>query len=49
MLLFPGILIAALTGVNARKLRDATEVRMRQVSDNGRLAQWVGDPRRRKD
>ena len=29
------------------KLRDATESRMRQVSDNGRLAQWVGDPSRR--
>ena len=33
--------------VTPRKLREATEARMRQVSDNGRLAQWVGDPKRR--
>jgi potassium/hydrogen antiporter len=33
--------------VTPRKLREATEVRMRHVSENGRLAQWLGDPRRR--
>ena len=33
--------------VTPRKQREATEARMRQVSDNGRLAQWVGDPKRR--
>ena len=33
--------------VTPRKLREATEARMRQVSDNGRLAQWVRDPKRR--
>jgi cell volume regulation protein A len=34
--------------VTPRKLREATEVRMRQVSENGRLAQWVGDRTRRE-
>jgi cell volume regulation protein A len=33
--------------VTPRKLRDATEVRLRQVSQNGRLAQWLGDSARR--
>ena len=33
--------------VTPRKLREATEARMRQVSENGRLAQWLGDPKRR--
>ena len=32
--------------VTPRRQREATEARMRQVSDNGRLAQWVGDPPR---
>ena len=32
--------------VTPRKLREATEDRLRQVSQNGRLAQWLGDPRR---
>ena len=32
--------------VTPRKLREATEDRLRQVSENGRLAQWLGDPRR---
>jgi cell volume regulation protein A len=30
--------------VTPRKMRDATEARLRQVSANGRLAQWLGDP-----
>jgi cell volume regulation protein A len=30
--------------VTPRKLREATEARLRQVSANGRLAQWLGDP-----
>ncbi|WP_210503396.1 potassium/proton antiporter [Nocardioides xinjiangensis] len=34
--------------VTPRKLREATEARMRHVSDNGRLAQWLGDPSRRE-
>jgi cell volume regulation protein A len=34
--------------VTPRKLRDATEVRLRQVSQNGRLAQWLGDSARRE-
>ena len=34
--------------VTPRKLREATEVRMRHVSENGRLAQWLGDPHRRE-
>ncbi len=34
--------------VTPRKLREATEARMRQVSENGRLAQWLGDPSRRE-
>ncbi len=33
--------------VTPRKLREATEDRLRQVSQNGRLAQWLGDPSRR--
>jgi potassium/hydrogen antiporter len=33
--------------VTPRKMRDATEARLRQVSANGRLAQWLGDPSRR--
>lgn len=33
--------------VTPRKLREATETRLRQVSQNGRLAQWLGDPSRR--
>ena len=32
--------------VTPRKLREATEDRLRQVSQNGRLAQWLGDPSR---
>ncbi len=32
--------------VTPRKLREATETRLRQVSENGRLAQWLGDPSR---
>ena len=32
--------------VTPRKLREATEERLRQVSQNGRLAQWLGDPLR---
>ncbi|WP_374454347.1 potassium/proton antiporter [Nocardioides sp.] len=34
--------------VTPRKLREATETRLRQVSENGRLAQWLGDPSRRE-
>ncbi len=30
--------------VTPRKLREATEHRLRQVSQNGRLAQWLGGP-----
>ena len=30
--------------VTPRKLREATEGRLRQVSASGRLAQWLGDP-----
>ena len=33
--------------VTPRKQREATEGRLRQVSQNGRLAQWLGDPSRR--
>lgn len=33
--------------VTPRKLREATEARLRQVSENGRLAQWLRDPSRR--
>jgi cell volume regulation protein A len=29
--------------VTPRKLREQTEQRLRQVSDGGRLAQWLGD------
>ena len=32
--------------VTPRKLREATEERLRQVSAGGRLAQWLGDPTR---
>jgi cell volume regulation protein A len=32
--------------VTPRKLREATEARLRQVSNGGRLAQWLGDERR---
>jgi cell volume regulation protein A len=32
--------------VTPRKVREATEARLRQVSANGRLAQWLGDPQR---
>jgi potassium/hydrogen antiporter len=32
--------------VTPRKLREATEDRLRRVSQNGRLAQWLGDPSR---
>jgi cell volume regulation protein A len=35
--------------VTPRKLREATEDRLRQVSENGRLAQWLGDPTRHRD
>jgi cell volume regulation protein A len=35
--------------VTPRKLREATEGRLRQVSENGRLAQWLGDPSRERD
>ncbi|MCW2792216.1 MAG: potassium/proton antiporter, family, partial [Nocardioides sp.] len=31
--------------VTPRRLRDRTEQRLRQVSDGGRLAQWLGDRR----
>jgi potassium/hydrogen antiporter len=34
--------------VTPRKLREATEGRLRQISENGRLAQWLGDPSRRE-
>ena len=34
--------------VTPRKLREATELRLRQVSENGRLAQWLGAPTRRE-
>jgi cell volume regulation protein A len=30
--------------VTPRKQREATEARLRQVSQNGRLAQWLGNP-----
>ncbi|MBB6627687.1 potassium/proton antiporter [Nocardioides sp. KIGAM211] len=33
--------------VTPRKLREQTENRLRQVSDGGRLAQWLGDRERR--
>ncbi|MDF1605256.1 potassium/proton antiporter [Nocardioides sp. YIM 152315] len=33
--------------VTPRKLREQTEERLRQVSDHGRLAQWLGDRGRR--
>ena len=33
--------------VTPRRLREATEERLRQVSAGGRLAQWLGDDRRR--
>ena len=33
--------------VTPRKLRDQTEQRLRQVSEGGRLAQWLGDERGR--
>jgi potassium/hydrogen antiporter len=35
--------------VTPRKLREATEERLRQVSSTGRLAQWLGRPRRSGD
>ena len=35
--------------VTPRKQREATEDRLRQVSENGRLAQWLGDPTRHRD
>jgi cell volume regulation protein A len=35
--------------VTPRKLREATEARLRQVSQNGRLAQWLGDGSGRAD
>ena len=31
--------------VTTRKLREATEERLRQVSAHGRLAQWLGRPK----
>ncbi|RYB93864.1 potassium/proton antiporter [Nocardioides oleivorans] len=34
--------------VTPRKLREATEERLRQVSANGRLALWLGDSKRRE-
>lgn len=34
--------------VTPRKVREQTEARLRQVSDNGRLAQWLGDPHPRE-
>jgi cell volume regulation protein A len=34
--------------VTPRKLREATEERLRQVSANGRLALWLGEPGRRE-
>ncbi len=34
--------------VTPRKQREATERRLRQVSANGRLAQWLGDPSQRE-
>ncbi|NYI44355.1 cell volume regulation protein A [Nocardioides aromaticivorans] len=35
--------------VTPRKLREATEQRLRQVSAGGRLAQWLGDDERRRE
>ena len=35
--------------VTPRKAREATEERLRQVSEGGRLAQWNTDPRRRPE
>jgi cell volume regulation protein A len=35
--------------VTPRKAREATEERLRLVSSGGRLAQWLGDPRKRRD
>jgi cell volume regulation protein A len=35
--------------VTPRRARIATEERLRQVSDGGRLAQWASEPRRRPD
>jgi cell volume regulation protein A len=35
--------------VTPRRARVATEERLRQVSEGGRLAQWNTDPRRRPD
>ena len=35
--------------VTPRKVREATEVRLRQVSRNGRLAQWLGSTRPESD
>jgi cell volume regulation protein A len=34
--------------VTPRKLREATEERLRQVSANGRLALWLGEAKRRE-
>lgn len=34
--------------VTPRKLREQTEERLRQVSEHGRLAQWLGAPNRRR-
>ena len=34
--------------VTPRKLREKTEERLRQVSAHGRLAQWLGEPDRRR-
>jgi len=33
--------------VTPRKVREATEERLRQVSSGGRLAQWLGEPKKR--
>ena len=35
--------------VTPRKAREETEERLRQVSSAGRLAQWLGDPRKPRD
>ncbi|WP_442940155.1 hypothetical protein [Nocardioides sp. B-3] len=33
--------------VTPRKVREATEERLRRVSSGGRLAQWLDDPKKR--
>lgn len=35
--------------VTPRKAREATEERLRQVSSGGRLAQWLGEPKKQRD